>query len=167
MMPMYSLGTDFQPPAIHSGGLRYHGASPIVSALLAEKLIQAQAVETDTVFHYARVFAQAESLIPAPESSHAIAAACLKALELERDKNPGAIIFCLSGHGLIDMAAYDSQFGKVEAKAARGAPQKKAAVRNFSDGGLFLVERHQLTWETLLTIFHSPSSIFRRVNMSV
>ena len=118
MMPMYSLGADFQPPAIHAGGLRYHGSSPIVSALLAEKLIKAQAVETDTVFHYARLFAQAEALIPAPESGHAIAAACLKALELERDKTPGSIIFCLSGHGLIDMAAYDAQFGKVTAKAA-------------------------------------------------
>lgn len=118
LMPMYSLGIDFQPPAIHAGGLRYHGASPIVSALLAENLIQAQAVETETVFHYARLFAQAESLIPAPESSHAIAAACLKALELERDKNPGAIVFCLSGHGLIDMTAYDARFGKPEAEAA-------------------------------------------------
>lgn len=114
LMPMYSLGTDFQPPAIHAGGLRYHGASPIVSALLAEKLIQAQAVETDTVYHFARLFAQSELLIPAPESSHAIAVACQKALELERTNNPGAILFCLSGHGLIDMAAYDSQFGSVQ-----------------------------------------------------
>lgn len=117
MLPMYSLGTDFQPPSIHAGGLRYHGASPIVSALLKEKLIEAQAVETDITFHYGRIFAQTEGLIPAPESTHAIAAACLKALELEREGQPGAIVFCLSGHGLIDMAAYESYMARCQAAA--------------------------------------------------
>lgn len=118
MLPMYSLGTDFQPPSIHAGGLRYHGASPIVSALLKEKLIEAQAVETDTTFHYGRIFAQTEGLIPAPESTHAIAVACLKALELERGGQPGAIVFCLSGHGLIDMAAYESYMARSRSAAA-------------------------------------------------
>ena len=108
LMPMYSLGTDFQPPAIHSGGLRYHGASPIISALMAEKLIEAQAIDSENVFHFARLFAQNEGLIPAPESSHAVACASLKALELEKQNQPGAIIFCLSGHGLIDLAAYEA-----------------------------------------------------------
>jgi pyridoxal-phosphate dependent TrpB-like enzyme len=107
LLRMYSLGSDFQPPAIHSGGLRYHGASPIVSALLEEKLITAQTVASEDVYHYAQIFAQGENLIPAPESSHAIAATCQKALELERQNKPGTIVFCLSGHGLIDMAAYD------------------------------------------------------------
>jgi tryptophan synthase beta chain len=108
LVPMFSLGVDFQPPAIHAGGLRYHGSSPIVSALLKEKLISAQAIEPDTAFHYARVFAQSEAIIPAPESGHAVAAACLKALELEKDNDPRTIVFCLSGHGLFDLAAYEN-----------------------------------------------------------
>ena len=120
MMPMYSLGTDFQPPAIHSGGLRYHGASPIVSSLMAEKLIEAQAIESDSVFDFANIFAQNEGLVPAPESGHAIACASLKALELERQNQPGTIVFCLSGHGLIDLAAYDKNLpeNKARSKAA-------------------------------------------------
>ena len=105
---MYSLGIDFQPPAIHAGGLRYHGASPITSALLAQKLIEAQALDTATIYHYARIFAQTQNIIPAPESSHAVGAACLKALELEKDRNPGTIVFCLSGHGMMDLLAYDN-----------------------------------------------------------
>ena len=117
LLPMYSLGTDFQPPSIHAGGLRYHGASPITSALLAEKLIEAQAMETAQVYQYARLFAQTENIIPAPESGHAVACACLKALELEKERNPQTIVFCLSGHGLIDLAAYEAQ-KKAAAKAA-------------------------------------------------
>ena len=108
LLRMYSLGKDFQPPAIHAGGLRYHGSSPIVSALLEEKLISAQAIEYNDLYHYATMFARAELLIPAPESGHAVAAACMKALELEKEGKPGTIAFCLSGHGLIDMMAYDS-----------------------------------------------------------
>lgn len=109
LIPMYSLGVDFQPPAIHAGGLRYHGASPISSALLEAGLIEAQALDTSTIYHYARIFAQTQNVIPAPESAHAVASACLKALELDREKQkPGTIVFCLSGHGLIDLVAYES-----------------------------------------------------------
>ena len=118
MMPMYSLGVDFQAPGIHAGGLRYHGASPIISALMQEKLMTAQAIDSETMFHYARLFAQNENLVPAPESGHAIAAASLKALELERQGRPGCIIFCLSGHGLIDLAAYENNAPQLKAKAA-------------------------------------------------
>ncbi len=109
LLPMYTLGADFQPPAIHSGGLRYHGASPIVSALLAAKLISAQAVASTEVYPFARLFAHTETLIPAPESCHALTVACLKALELEKENKPGTIVFALSGHGLFDMSAYDQQ----------------------------------------------------------
>jgi len=115
MLPMYSLGADFQPPSIHAGGLRYHGASPIISALLKEKLIEAQAVDTNPTFHYGRIFAQTEGLIPAPESTHAIAVACEKALELDREGRPGVIVFCLSGHGLIDMSAYEAYMARTRA----------------------------------------------------
>lgn len=109
LMPMYSLGVDFQPPAIHAGGLRYHGASPITSALLSEKLIEAQALDTNVIYQYARLFAQTQNIIPAPESSHAVASACMTALELDKQRcQPGTIVFCLSGHGLMDLQAYDS-----------------------------------------------------------
>jgi pyridoxal-phosphate dependent TrpB-like enzyme len=112
LMPMYSLGTDFQPPAIHAGGLRYHGAAPIVSALLKSKLIDAAAVSAENVFKYATLMASSEYIIPAPESAHALAATCLKALELEEQGKPGCLVFTLSGHGLMDLSAYQSPAGK-------------------------------------------------------
>jgi pyridoxal-phosphate dependent TrpB-like enzyme len=107
LMPMYSLGTSFQPPAIHAGGLRYHGAAPIVSSLLKSGLIEAQAVSAEDVFKYARMLAWSEYVIPAPESAHALAATCLRALELERQGRSACLVFTLTGHGLLDLSAYD------------------------------------------------------------
>ncbi|MDR3204250.1 MAG: TrpB-like pyridoxal phosphate-dependent enzyme [Deltaproteobacteria bacterium] len=107
-MPMYTLGTDFQPPAIHAGGLRYHGSSPIISSLLKSKLIQAAAVSADDVFKFAQIFAGSEYIIPAPESAHALAYSCLKALELEQEGKSSTIVFTLSGHGLMDLSAYET-----------------------------------------------------------
>jgi pyridoxal-phosphate dependent TrpB-like enzyme len=107
LLPMYSLGKDFQPPAIHAGGLRYHGASPIVSNLVREGLVDPMAVGSSDIFRFASLFARSEFLIPAPESAHALAGACLAALELEKTGNPGVIVFVLSGHGLLDLAAYE------------------------------------------------------------
>lgn len=112
LLPMYSLGVDFQPPAIHAGGLRYHGAAPINSALLAHKLIGAQAIEAEPVYRFARLFAQTEHVIAAPESSHALAGACLKALELEKEGRGACIVFCLSGHGLVDMGYYEAELAE-------------------------------------------------------
>ncbi|MDR1677724.1 MAG: TrpB-like pyridoxal phosphate-dependent enzyme [Deltaproteobacteria bacterium] len=108
LMPMYSLGKDFQPPAIHAGGLRYHGASPIVSALLKSKVIQAAAVSSKDCFKFAQMMACSEYVIPAPESAHALAKTCLLALELERQGRPGCLVFTLSGHGLLDLTAYQA-----------------------------------------------------------
>ena len=107
LMPMYSLGTDFQPPAIHAGGLRYHGASPIVSSLLKSGAIEAQAVSAEDVFKFAKMLAWSEYVIPAPESAHALAVTCLKALELEKLGQSACLVFTLSGHGLLDLSAYD------------------------------------------------------------
>ncbi|MDR1084549.1 MAG: TrpB-like pyridoxal phosphate-dependent enzyme [Deltaproteobacteria bacterium] len=107
LMPMYSLGPDFQPPAIHAGGLRYHGASPIVSNLLKSGLIGAETVDSAEAYKYARIMAQSEYIIPAPESSHALALTCRKALELEQQGQPGVLVFVLSGHGLLDLSAYE------------------------------------------------------------
>lgn len=102
LLKMYTLGKDFMPPKIHAGGLRYHGASPIVSKLLHEKHISARAFGQDEIFSAGKVFAITEGIVPAPESAHAIACAIQEA-----KKNDGkTIIFTLSGHGHFDLAAY-------------------------------------------------------------
>ncbi|MDR1606914.1 MAG: TrpB-like pyridoxal phosphate-dependent enzyme [Deltaproteobacteria bacterium] len=108
LMPMYSLGSDFVPPAIHAGGLRYHGASPIVSSLVKSKIATPVAVSAQDAFQYAKLLAQTEYVVPAPESSHALALTCLKALELEKAGTPGVLVFVLSGHGLLDLSAYEN-----------------------------------------------------------
>lgn len=107
LLAMYTLGHDFMPSPIHAGGLRYHGASPIVSALLKEKIIEAKAYEQKEVFEAAVMFAKNQGIVPAPESSHAIKAAIDEALECKKTGQAKVILFNLSGHGLFDMSAYD------------------------------------------------------------
>jgi len=112
---MYTLGHDFMPPGIHAGGLRYHGASPLVSQLLHEGVIEARAVGQVGCFQAAVQFSRAEGIIPAPESSHAIRAAIDEALLAKEEGKEKTILFNLSGHGHVDMAAYDAFFeGKLE-----------------------------------------------------
>ncbi|MGN6368791.1 MAG: TrpB-like pyridoxal phosphate-dependent enzyme [Phycisphaerae bacterium] len=108
LVKMYTLGHDFVPPAIHAGGLRYHGMSPIISQLYHERLIEAKAYPQGPVFEAAVQFARTEAIIPAPESSHAIRAAIDEALDAKAKKEKRVILFNLSGHGFMDMAAYDS-----------------------------------------------------------
>lgn len=107
-MMMYTLGSDFVPPGIHAGGLRYHGASPIQSQLLNDGLIEAKACGQLAVFEAAKLFAQYEGIIPAPESSHAIRAAIDEALAAKEAGEARTILFNLSGHGHFDMSAYDA-----------------------------------------------------------
>ena len=107
MIPMYTLGHNFTPANIHAGGLRYHGAGAIVSQLLQEERIGAVDIPQLETFQAATLFAQAEGIIPAPESSHAIAAAIREARKADEEGRRPVILFNLSGHGLIDMAAYD------------------------------------------------------------
>jgi len=112
---MYTLGHDFMPPGIHAGGLRYHGAAPLVSQLVHHKLVEARAVGQLACFEAAVQFSRTEALIPAPESSHAIRAAIDEALKAREEGKKRVILFNLSGHGLVDMAAYDAYFaGKLE-----------------------------------------------------
>ncbi len=112
---MYTLGHDFMPPGIHAGGLRYHGASPLVSLLVHHRIVEARAVGQLACFEAAVQFARTEAIIPAPESSHAIRAAIDEALEAKKEGKPRVILFNLSGHGHVDMAAYDAYFaGKLE-----------------------------------------------------
>lgn len=110
LIPMFTLGHDFEPAAIHAGGLRYHGAGSIVSQLLKDGLIEAQAVKQLDTFDAGVLFARSEGIIPAPESTHAIAVAIREALKAKEEGKEKTILFNLSGHGLIDMAAYDNYF---------------------------------------------------------
>jgi tryptophan synthase beta chain len=105
LLYMYTLGHDFIPPGIHAGGLRYHGMSPIVSALVRENMIEPIKVHQLECFEAGVLFAKTEGIIPAPETCHAIRGAIIEATkDLNEEKT---ILFNFSGHGLIDMASYD------------------------------------------------------------
>lgn len=107
ILKMYTLGSDFIPDPIHAGGLRYHGMSPIVSGLYNAGLIEAVAVEQRAVFEAGIQFAQAEGILPAPESAHAIRAAIDEALDAREKCEKRVILFNLSGNGFLDLSAYD------------------------------------------------------------
>ena len=107
---MYTLGHDFMPPGIHAGGLRYHGAAPLVSQLVHEGVVETKAVPQISCFEAAVQFARNEGIIPAPESSHAIRGAIDEALLAKEEGKEKVILFNLSGHGHVDMAAYDAFF---------------------------------------------------------
>jgi tryptophan synthase beta chain len=107
---MYTLGHDFMPPGIHAGGLRYHGASPLVSQLVHAGVVEARAVPQIACFEAAVLFSRCEGIIPAPESSHAIRGAIDEALQAKEEGKERVILFNLSGHGHVDMAAYDAYF---------------------------------------------------------
>jgi tryptophan synthase beta chain len=106
-MKMYTVGSDFVPSPIHAGGLRYHGDSPLVSFLYHKSLIEAQAYGQQEVFEAAQLFAQTEGIIPAPESAHAIAHAIKEAKQATKEGKKTVILFNLSGHGLLDLGAYE------------------------------------------------------------
>lgn len=107
LLPMYTLGHDFQPADIHAGGLRYHGAGTIVSQLRKDGYVEVQDVPQLETFEAGTLFANTEGIIPAPESTHAIAVAIREALKAKEEGVQKNILFNLSGHGLIDMASYD------------------------------------------------------------
>jgi tryptophan synthase beta chain len=107
ILKMYTLGSDFIPDPIHAGGLRYHGMSPLVSALYNAGLIEAVAVGQREVFEAALQFTRTEGILPAPESAHAIRAAIDQAIEAREKGEKRVILFNLSGHGFLDLAAYD------------------------------------------------------------
>ncbi len=110
LLPMYTLGHDFMPANIHAGGLRYHGAGMIISQLLRDGMIEAVDIQQLESFDAGVLFAKAEGIIPAPESCHAIAAAIHEAQKCKETGEEKVILFNLSGHGLIDMSAYDQYF---------------------------------------------------------
>ena len=107
LLPMYTLGHNFMPANIHAGGLRYHGAGMLVSQLLKDGLMEAVDIKQSESFKAGLLFAKSEGIIPAPESCHAIAATINEALRCKEAGEEKVILFNLSGHGLIDMSAYD------------------------------------------------------------
>jgi tryptophan synthase beta chain len=108
LVKMHTLGHGFIPPSIHAGGLRYHGAAPLLSQLVDEGTIQATAYAQNGVFEAAIQFARTEGIIPAPESAHAIRAAIDEAMLAREAGDRRVILFNLSGHGHFDMGAYDA-----------------------------------------------------------
>ena len=107
LIPMFTLGHDFRPANIHAGGLRYHGAGAIISQLVKDGLMEAVDIRQLDSFAAGVLFAKAEGIVPAPESCHAIAAAISEANKCKESGEAKTILFNLSGHGLVDMTAYD------------------------------------------------------------
>ncbi len=107
LLYMYTLGMDFVPPPIHAGGLRYHGMSPLISHLAKKGVVEPRAYKQTKIFDSAIVFLNTEGILPAPESSHAVAAAIDEAVEAREQNQEKVILFNLSGHGFLDINAYD------------------------------------------------------------
>lgn len=107
LLPMYTLGHNFQPADIHAGGLRYHGAGSIISQLVKDGLVETQAIPQLETFEAGMLFAKAEGIVPAPESTHAIAQAIREARQAKEEGKSRTILFNLSGHGMIDLYAYE------------------------------------------------------------
>lgn len=136
LLRMHTLGSTFVPPGIHAGGLRYHGMGPLVSHLVHLGQIEAMSVHQLEVFKSGMTFAQAEGIVPAPESNHAIAAVIREAEACKESGESKAILFNLSGHGLLDMPSYQAYLaGKLQdydypseeiAMALSGLPSVKA-----------------------------------------
>src|SRR4051812_1162871 len=127
LMPMYTLGHDFVPPPVHAGGLRYHGDSPILSALVKAGLIEARAYRQNETFEAAVRFARSEGIIPAPEPAHAIRAVIQEAEAADEAGEERVILFNLCGHGHFDLSAYgaylageleDPEFSEADMRAA-------------------------------------------------
>ena len=107
LMRMYTLGHDFIPPPIHAGGLRYHGDAPLICRLVADGVMEAEAYPQGKVFEAAIQFARTQGPIPAPETAHAIRATIDEALAAKEAGEERVILFSYSGHGLLDLQAYD------------------------------------------------------------
>lgn len=115
LMPMFTLGHNFMPPAVHAGGLRYHGGSPVVSQLMRDNLVHAEAIQQLECFKAGVMFAKAEGILPAPEANHAIASVIRQAEEAKREGKERVILFNLCGHGHFDLQAYEDYFaGKLQ-----------------------------------------------------
>lgn len=132
LLPMYSLGHNFAPANIHAGGLRYHGAGVIVSQLLKDGFMEAMDVDQIETFEAGMLFAQSEGIVPAPESCHAIAATIRRALECKESGESKVLLFNLTGHGLMDMAAYNQYLSGNLANYAMSQEEVEKNLADFS-----------------------------------
>ncbi len=107
LLLMHTLGHTFEPPGIHAGGLRYHGDAPVLCKLVHDGYIKARAYTQNPVFEAATLFARTEGIIPAPETAHVIKGVVEEALKCKETGEEKCIVFCFSGHGHFDLAAYD------------------------------------------------------------
>ena len=125
LLPMYTLGHDFIPPSIHAGGLRYHGDAPLICNLVKSGRIEASAYPQSKVFEAAIEFARTQGPIPAPETAHAIRAVVDEALAAKEAGEEKVILFSYSGHGLLDLGAYDDYLhGRLDAEGAPISPDE-------------------------------------------
>jgi tryptophan synthase beta chain len=115
LLPMYTLGHEYIPDTIHAGGLRYHGMSPLVSKAVKDGLIEARSIGQTECFDAAIKFSRSEGIVPAPESSHALAMAMREAVKAREEGKEKVIVFGLSGHGMLDLFGYEKYLsGKLE-----------------------------------------------------
>jgi tryptophan synthase beta chain len=105
---MHTLGHDFVPEPIHAGGLRYHGMAPIISQLILDNLIRPEAIAQLETFEAGITFARTEGFISAPETNHAVAMVIREAIKAKEEGKEKVILFNWSGHGLVDLAAYEA-----------------------------------------------------------
>jgi tryptophan synthase beta chain len=127
LVPMHTLGHDFVPAGIHAGGLRYHGVAPLISQLVLDGLVRAEAYPQTEVFASAVQFARSEGIIPAPEAAHAIHGVVRAAAAADEEGRELTILFNLSGHGHFDLGAYDAYFsGQLEDFALPDAEIERA-----------------------------------------
>lgn len=115
LLAMHSLGHAFVPPPIHAGGLRYHGMSPLVSRAVEDGLMAPRSIHQLECYKAGVLFAKTEGIIPAPETTHAIAAVIQEANKAKEEGKEKVILFNFSGHGLMDLVGYDKYFsGELE-----------------------------------------------------
>lgn len=133
LLPMHSLGHAFVPPPIHAGGLRYHGMAPTVSQLAVEGLISPRSIPQVACYEAGVLFARTEGIIPAPESTHAISLAVEEAKKAKEEGKEKVILFNLSGHGLLDLGAYDKYFSGEVANYHLGENEIENAEKIFEN----------------------------------
>lgn len=133
LLPMYTLGHTFVPPPIHAGGLRYHGMAPLVSQLVKDGLIEARSYHNLETFEAGVMWARSEGFISAPETNHAIAAVIQAAKEAKEEGKEKTILFNWSGHGLVDLSAYDAYFSGKLSDYALPAEEIKRALDAIAD----------------------------------
>ncbi len=133
LLPMHSLGHAFVPPPFHAGGLRYHGMAPTVSQLVMEGLIEPKAVTQLDAYKAGIITTRSEGMIPAPETNHALACVIDEALKAKAEKKEKVILFNWSGHGLLDLMAYDKYLSNQLSNFELSEAEMLASEKVFAD----------------------------------